>query len=70
MRLGHSEKGTYKHYGRRKQKGNKQKVCKRLGHSEKGRKGVYGLGCLWRIVWCLVIGVIGAVKVLLCVIVG
>ena len=22
----------------------------RLGHSEKGRKGVYGLGGLWRIV--------------------
>ena len=31
----------------------------RLGHSEKGRKGVYGLGSLWRIVWCMVIGVIG-----------
>ena len=26
----------------------------RLGHSEKGRKGVYGLGSLWRIVWCKV----------------
>ena len=25
-------------------------VCMRLGHSEKGRKGVYGLGSLWRIV--------------------
>ena len=44
-------------------------VCMRLGHSEKGRKGVDGLGSLWRIVWCMVIGVIGAVKVLLCVIV-
>ena len=42
----------------------------KLGHSEKGRKGVYGIGSLWRIVWCMVIGVIGAVKVLLCVIVG
>ena len=41
-------------------------VCMRLGHSEKGRKGVFGLGSLWRIVWCMVIGVIGAVKVLLC----
>ena len=41
----------------------------KLGHSEKGRKGVYGLGSLWRIVWCMVIGVIGAVKVLLCVMV-
>ena len=34
-------------------------VCMRLGLSEKGRKGVYGLGSLWRIVWCMVIGVIG-----------
>ena len=31
----------------------------RLGHSEKGRKGVYGLGSLWRIVWCMEIGAIG-----------
>ena len=45
-------------------------VCMRLGHSEKGRKGVYGLGSLWRFVWCMVIGVLGDVKVLLCVIVG
>ena len=29
-----------------------------------------GLGGLWRIVWCMVIGVIGAVKVLLCEIEG
>ena len=36
-------------------------VCE-FRHSEKGRKGVYGLGSLWRIVWCMVIGVIGAVK--------
>ena len=35
-----------------------------LGLSEKGRIGVYGLGSLWRIVWCMVIGVIGAVKVI------
>ena len=42
----------------------------RLGQSEIGRKGVYGVGSLWRIVWGMVIGVIGAVKVLLCVIVG
>ena len=41
----------------------------KLGHSERERKGVYGLGGLWRIVWCMVIGGIGAVKVLLCVIV-
>ena len=34
----------------------------KLGHSERERKGVYGLGGLWRIVWCMVIGVIGAVK--------
>ena len=40
----------------------------RVGHAEKGRKGVYGLGSLWRIVWGMVIGVIGAVNVLLCVI--
>ena len=29
-----------------------------------------GLGGLWRIVWGMVIGGIGAVKVVLCVIVG
>ena len=34
--------------------------------SVRERKGVYGLGSLWRIVWCMVIGGIGAVKVLLC----
>jgi len=27
------------------------------------RKGVYGLGGLWRIVWCMEIGAIGVVKV-------
>jgi len=27
----------------------------KLGHSERERKGVYGLGGLWRIVWCMVI---------------
>ena len=31
----------------------------KLGHSEKGRKGVYGLGSLWRVVWGMEIGVIG-----------
>ena len=30
-----------------------------FGLAEKGRKGVYGLGSLWRIVWCMVIGGIG-----------
>ena len=35
-----------------------------LGHIGKGRKGVYGLGSLWRIVWCMEIGVIGVVKVI------
>ena len=45
-------------------------ACMKKGNSERERKGVYGLGSLWRIVWCMVIGVIGAVKVLLCVIVG
>ena len=25
----------------------------KLGHSERERKGVYGLGGLWRIVWCM-----------------
>ena len=30
---------------------------------ERERKGVYGLGGLWRIVWCMVIGAIGVVKV-------
>ena len=34
----------------------------RLGLSEIGRKGVYGLGGLWRIVWCMAIGVIGAAE--------
>ena len=38
-----------------------------LGHSERDRKGVFGFGGLWRIVWCMVIGAIGVVKVLLCV---
>ena len=38
-------------------------VCMRLGHSEIGRIGVYGLGGLWRIVWCMEIGAIGVVKV-------
>ena len=42
----------------------------KLGHSERESNGVYGLGGMWRFVWCMVIGVIGAVKVLLCVIVG
>ena len=28
----------------------------KLGHSERERKGVYGLGGLWRIVWCMEIG--------------
>ena len=45
-------------------------VCMRVGHSESERLGVYGFGCLWRFVLCIVIGVLGAVKVLLCVIVG
>ena len=36
--------------------------CMKVGHSERDRKGVYGLGSLWRIVWCMVIGVIGAMK--------
>ena len=27
------------------------------------KKGVYGLGSLWRIVWCMEIGAIGVVKV-------
>ena len=40
------------------------------GHSERERKGVYGLGGLWRIVWCMEIGAIGVVKVGLCVLVG
>ena len=35
----------------------------KLGHSERERKGVYGLGSLWRIVWCMEIGAIGVVKV-------
>ena len=25
----------------------------RLGHLGKGREGVYGLGSLWRVVWCI-----------------
>ena len=29
----------------------------------KGREGVYGLGSLWRVVWCMEIGGIGVVKV-------
>ena len=37
-------------------------ITMKLGHSEKGRKGVYGLGGLWRIVWCMEIGAIGVVK--------
>ena len=36
----------------------------KLGHAERERKGVYGLGGLWRIVWCMEIGAIGVVKVL------
>ena len=44
-------------------------ACMKLGHAERDRKGVYGLGGVWRIVWCMVIGAIGGVKVLLCVIV-
>ena len=38
-------------------------ACMKLGHSERDRKGVYGLGGLWRIVWCMEIGAIGVVKV-------
>ena len=38
-------------------------VCMRLGHLGIGCEGVYGLGSLWRVVWCMVIGVIGVVKV-------
>ena len=35
-----------------------------VGKEEKEeRKGVYGLGGLWRIVWCMEIGAIGVVKV-------
>ena len=37
----------------------------RLGHSEKGRKGVYGLGSLWRIVWCMVIGVTNVLSIVI-----
>ena len=37
-------------------------ACLKLGHSERDRKGGYGLGSLWRFVWCMVIGVIGAEK--------
>ena len=39
-----------------------------FGTLRNGREGVYGLGSLWRVVWCMEIGVIGVVKVLLCVI--
>jgi len=35
-------------------------ILDRLGRE---RKGVYGLGGLWRIVWCMEIGAIGVVKV-------
>ena len=45
-------------------------ACMKLGQSERDRNGVYGLGGLWRIVWCMEIGAIGVVKVFLCVIVG
>ena len=38
-------------------------ACMKLGHSERERKGVFGLGGLWRIVWCMEIGAIGVVKV-------
>ena len=41
----------------------KAKAGMRLGHLGKGREGVYGLGSLWRVVWCMEIGVIGVVKV-------
>ena len=34
-----------------------------FGHLGNGSDGVYGLGSLWRVVWCMVIGVIGVVKV-------
>ena len=34
-----------------------------LGHSESESKGVFGLGGLWRFVWCMEIGAIGVVKV-------
>ena len=39
----------------------------RLGHLGKGREGVYGLGSLWRVVWCMEIGVIGVGDALLLV---
>ena len=35
----------------------------KLGHSERDRIGVYGLGGLWRFVWCLEIGALGVVMV-------
>ena len=38
-------------------------ACMKLGHSERERKGVYGLGGLRRIVWCMEKGAIGVVKV-------
>ena len=41
----------------------KMEVCMRVGHLGKGREGVYGLGSLWRVVWGMELGVIGAVKV-------
>ena len=37
-------------------------ACMKLGHSERERKGVYGLGGLWRVVWCMEIGVKGGLK--------
>ena len=37
-------------------------ACMKLGLSERERKGVYGLGGLWRIVWCMEIGAIGVVR--------
>ena len=40
-------------------------VCMRLGLSERERNGVYGLGGLWRIVWCMEIGAIGVVRLVL-----
>ena len=32
-----------------------------FGTLRNGREGVYGLGSLWRVVWCMEIGVIGVV---------
>ena len=38
-------------------------ACRKFGQAESESNGVYGLGGLWRIVWCMVIGAIGVVKV-------